>query len=116
MVVPTELEPMARALHTLQTAPGDTVAGTNTFIGKYEPVSSPYMSELPLTPFNWMLLGDPNLRPLMAIGYYKGIENPIIETREADFNTYGVSTRGKLVFGVCPVDGNSAVFSSGDAA
>jgi phage head maturation protease len=122
LVVPTTLEVMAWELFksTSVVAAGDTDLvrpDGQVFAGKYEPQVSPFLNNANYTGNSekaWYLFGDPSDVAAFGICYLDGVENPIIEQREADFNELGVQFRGYIDFGVCQIDPRGAVKSKGE--
>ncbi len=124
LVVPPELEAVADQLFAstnvvvseASTASTVTVPDSNPFKGKYQPQVSPYLSNANYSGYSatgWYLFGDPGDVAAFGIAYLDGVENPIVEQADADFNTLGIQFRGYHDFGVCQVDSNGAVMSKG---
>jgi len=67
----------------------------NVLAGRYEVVSSTYLSSVD----DYFLLASPADLPVMEVAFLNGVQSPIVETAEADFNTLGVKMRGYFDFG-----------------
>ncbi len=121
LVVPPELETTADGLYVSKNIAitGDTDTSRtegNPHAGKYKPAVVPYLSNTSYTgnsTTQWYLFSDAANTPAFGIAYLNGVENPTIETAEADFNTLGMQMRGYHDMGVCQIDSNGAVKSTG---
>jgi len=89
----------------------------NIHAGKYQPVMSPYLSN---TNFHasasstaWYLFGDPADIPAFGIAYLKGNEVPIFEPITLAANILGRGWRGYFDVGVCQIEPEGAVKSTG---
>ena len=109
MLVPPALEAVADELY----ASRNIVAGggstknrqpsANVHAGKYEPRTSPYLSNDGYTGYSntaWYLLGDPAELPVIEVAFLNGQETPTVESADADFNVLGIQMRGYHDFGV----------------
>jgi hypothetical protein len=75
----------------------------NPHAGKYEVVSSPYLSSKAITGNSitaWYLFADPLRLPALEVAFLGGQDRPTVERADADFNTLGVQFRGYIDFGV----------------
>jgi hypothetical protein len=94
------------------------IPNRNTFAGKYEPVTSPYLSNSSYTGYSttaWYLLADPNDLATIEVCFLNGQQSPTVESAEADFNVLGVQMRGYFDFGVTKQDYRAGVKSKGAA-
>lgn len=90
----------------------------NTMAGKFQVVSSAYLGNATFPGYStkaWYLLADPNVLPIMEVGFLNGMEQPTVERAEADFSTLGVQFRGFIDFGVGMQDPRGALKSKGEA-
>lgn len=77
-------------------------AGYNPFSGRYQVVSSPYMSNSAFTGYSaaaWYLLASPQDMPVIEGAFLNGVETPTVESAAADFDTLGIKFRGYHDFG-----------------
>jgi hypothetical protein len=63
----------------------------------------------------WYLFCDPIITPAVIVSFLNGVENPIVETSNADFNQLGVQMRCVLDFGADLADTRGCVKSAGTA-
>jgi len=85
---------------------------TNPHTGKFEVVSSVYLSSAAFPGFSstaWYLLADPNRLPSIEIAFLNGVDRPTVEKTDADFNTLGIVFRGYIDFGVKEQDFRGAL-------
>ena len=108
LLVPTALKVLAETLMKSVTLNETTTenkgkGSANPHAGKYEIVSSPYLST-PAIPggsaSSWYLLADPNRLPSIEVAFLGGQDRPTVERADADFNTLGIHFRGYVDFGV----------------
>ena len=82
-------------------------------------MTSPYISNEKYngsSTTQWYLFADPNGGPVAFLAaFLDGVQNPIIEQSNTDFDTLGIQYRGYLDFGFAQCDPQGAVKSSGDA-
>jgi hypothetical protein len=75
----------------------------NPHAGKYEVVSTPYLSS-PAFKGNsssaWYLLADPVRLTAIEVAFLGGKDRPTVERADADFNILGIQFRGFIDFGV----------------
>lgn len=115
LLVPPELEVAARELFqstTVNTGGSATTAkvpNANIFSGRYPPIVSQYLTDTGV----WYLGASPADMPLIEVAFLNGVEQPTVETAEADFNTLGIQMRGYFDFGVNKQDQRAAVKSAG---
>ena len=103
LLVPVDLEiTAAELMNSIQIASGNTSGqpSTNVFAGRYEVVSSTYLTEVD----HYYLLASPADLPVMEVAFLNGVQSPIVETAEADFNVLGVQMRGYFDFGVAKAE------------
>ncbi len=72
----------------------------NVMAGRYQVVASTYLSNAD----DFYLLASPSDLPVMEVAFLAGVQSPIVETAEADFNTLGVQMRGYFDFGVAKAE------------
>jgi phage major head subunit gpT-like protein len=123
LLVPTALKVTAEMLmKSLQlnetTTANKGKPSTNPHAGKFEVVSSAYMSNTTFTGASshaWHLLADPNRAAAIEVAFLNGVDRPTVEKTDADFNTLGVQFRGYIDFGVREQDYRAAVKMKGQA-
>ena len=69
---------------------------TNVLAGRYQVVSSVYLSSAS----TWWLVANPGDLNAMEVLFLNGNRNPVVEQAEADFDTLGIQVRGYFDFGV----------------
>jgi hypothetical protein len=72
----------------------------NVMAGRYQVVASTYLSNVD----DFYLLASPADLPVMEVAFLNGVQSPVVETAEADFNTLGVQMRGYFDFGVAKAE------------
>ena len=72
----------------------------NVMAGRYQVVASTYLSNVD----DFYLLASPADLAVMEVAFLNGVQSPIVETAEADFNTLGVQMRGYFDFGVAKAE------------
>jgi len=102
----------ARTLHNSTLVQGSTAKNPNgnPFANRYESVDTSYR-----TGATWFLVGNPIGIPLMSAGFLNGMQAPMIESSDADFNNLGIQTRCVYDFAVAFANKDAAVYSSADA-
>lgn len=123
LLVPTALKVPAQLLMTsLQvnetTTTNKPKPASNPHVGKFEVVSSSYLSNPSFTGYSskaWYLLADPNRLPAIEVAFLNGVDRPTVEQADADFNTLGVQFRGYIDFGVREQDHRAALKVKGEA-
>ena len=117
LLVPTALKVLAETLMKSVTVNETTDINQpkpviNPHAGKYEIVSTPYLST-PAIPGGsasaWYLLADPNRLPVIEVAFLGGVDRPTVERADADFNTLGMQFRGVIDFGVKEQDWRGAL-------
>jgi hypothetical protein len=84
----------------------------NPHAGKYEVVSTPYLSSVAFTGHSataWYLFADPLRLPAIEVAFLGGQDRPTVEQADADFNILGVQFRGFIDFGVKEQDWRGAL-------
>jgi hypothetical protein len=84
----------------------------NPHAGKYEVVSTPYLSSAAFTGNSatvWYLFADPLRLPAIEVAFLGGQDRPTVERADADFNILGVQFRGFIDFGVKEQDWRGAL-------
>jgi phage head maturation protease len=108
LLVPVDLEiTAAELMNSVQISSGNTSGqpATNVFAGRYEVVSSTYLSNTA----DYYLLASPADLPAMEVAFLNGVQSPIVETAEADFNVLGIQMRGYFDFGVAKAEDKAGV-------
>jgi phage major head subunit gpT-like protein len=105
LLVPADLELDAAEImgSTLVQATGSTdarVAERNVLAGRYQVVGTTYLSSAD----DYYLMASPADLAAMEVAFLNGVQSPIVETAEADFNTLGVQMRGYFDFGVAKAE------------
>ena len=83
----------------------------NPHAGKYEVVSTPYLSLKPKkngSASAWYLFADPLRLAALEVAFLGGQDRPTVERADADFNILGVQFRGFIDFGVKEQDHRGA--------
>jgi len=123
LLVPTALKVVAEMLMkatTLNETTPENVpkVNTNPHTGKYEVVSTSYLSNAGFKNSSskaWYLFADPNRVPALEVAFLGGQDRPTVERADADFNTLGFQYRGYLDFGVKEQDHRGALKMKGEA-
>ena len=90
---------------------------TNPHAGKYEVVSSTYLSNALFAGASnkaWYLMADPNRLPTLEVAFLNGVDRPTVEKTDADFNTLGIQFRGYIDFGVREQDHRGSLLMKGE--
>ena len=77
---------------------------------------TPYLSNSSYTGHSataWYLCADPESVPVIEVVFLNGVEQPTVESAEADFSTLGILFRGYFDFGVAKQDHRGGVKSAG---
>lgn len=72
----------------------------NVLAGRYEIVGTTYLSSAD----DYYLMASPADLAAMEVAFLNGVQSPVVETAEADFNTLGVKMRGYFDFGVAKAE------------
>ena len=120
LLVPTALNVKARSFMSSaeirDTTSNKNYATTNPHAGKYNPVTSPYLSNASFTGNSsaaYYLIANPETFPLIECCFLNGVEQPTVEQAEADFSLLGIQMRGFFDFGVAFVDPRAGAKSAG---
>jgi hypothetical protein len=108
LLTPVDLEiTAAELMNSIQISSGNTSGqpSTNVFAGRYEVVSSTYLTDTA----DYYLLASPADLPVMEVAFLNGVQSPIVETAEADFNVLGVQMRGYFDFGCAKAEDKAGV-------
>lgn len=92
------------------------VTSGNPHARKYKPVCSPYLEDADKTGNSataYYLLADPRFRAAIEAVFLNGIQNPVIESSAAEFNTLGIQLRGYMDFGVRKMDPKAGIKNTG---
>jgi len=102
LLVPPDLELTAAEIMGSSLLVGGSSAAPdrNVLAGRYQVVSSVYLTNTT----DYYLLASPADMPVMEVAFLNGVQSPIVETAEADFNTLGVQMRGYFDFGVAKAE------------
>jgi len=122
LLVPTALkvpaEMLMKSILLNETTTADKPkANTNPHAGKFQVVSSVYLSNASFTGASskaWYLLADPNRLPAIEVAFLNGVDRPTVEKTDADFNTLGIQFRGYIDFGVREQDHRGALKMKGE--
>lgn len=111
LLVPADLEISAAEIMGSALLVGGSSAGPNVNVlaGRYQVVSTSYLSSIE----DYYLVANPADLPAMEVAFLNGVQSPVVETAEADFNTLGVQMRGYFDFGVAKAEYLASV--KGDA-
>jgi hypothetical protein len=102
LLVPADIELAAAEIMGSSLLVGGSSAGPNVNVlaGRYQVVSTSYLSSAE----DYYLLASPADMPVMEVAFLNGVQSPIVETAEADFNTLGVQMRGFFDIGVAKAE------------
>ena len=103
LLVPVDLElAAAEVMGSTLIQSGSTTGqpDRNVLAGRYQVVASTYLTNTT----DYYLLASPADMPVMEVAFLNGVQSPIVETAEADFNTLGVQMRGYFDFGVAKAE------------
>jgi phage head maturation protease/phage major head subunit gpT-like protein len=103
LLVPVDLELAAAEIMGSTLIQSGNTSGQpdrNVLAGRYQVVASTYLSNAT----DYYLLASPADLPVMEVAFLNGVQSPIVETAEADFNTLGVQMRGYFDFGVAKAE------------
>ena len=102
LLVPADIELAAAEIMGSSLLVGGSSAAPdrNVLAGRYQVVSTSYLSSAE----DYYLLASPADLPVMEVAFLNGVQSPIVETAEADFNTLGVQMRGYFDFGVAKAE------------
>ena len=102
LLVPADIELAAAEIMGSSLLVGGSSAGPNVNVlaGRYQVVSTTYLTSTE----DYYLLASPADLPVMEVAFLNGVQSPVVETAEADFNTLGVQMRGYFDFGVAKAE------------
>lgn len=118
LLVPSSLLIAARRLinsETLLTA--SDVGATNPWSNSFRIVSSPYLSNTAITGNStkkWYLLADPSDVPVIQVVFLNGVQTPVVETSELDFDRLGIAIRAYHDVGVRKQEYRAGVAMKGE--
>ena len=109
LLVPAALEVEAQKLYD-DAEIRDTTAGKmyltgNPWRGKFTPVASAYLT----SDDDYYLLADPTIAATMQVAFLNGQQAPVVESNPTNFDTFGISYRGKFSFGVAFMDTKAGI-------
>ena len=107
LLVPPELEITAAELMSgslLITGENSTRTNVNVLAGRYQVVSSSYLTSAT----TWWLVANPAELPAMEVAFLNGQRLPTVQQAEADFNTLGIQVRGHFSYGVAKAEARGA--------
>ena len=109
LLVPAALEVEAQKLYD-DAEIRDTTAGKqyltgNPWRGKFNPVASAYLT----SDDDYYLLADPTIAATMQVAFLNGQQAPVVESNPTNFDTFGISYRGKFSFGVAFMDTKAGI-------
>jgi hypothetical protein len=121
LLVPASLKVAAETLMKSLTVnettePNNPKPTVNPHAGKYEVVSTPYLSSKAFegnSASAWYLFADPLRLAALEGAFLDGKDRPTVERADADFNTLGILFRGYLDFGVKEQDCRGALKVNG---
>lgn len=95
-----------------------TVPGTNVFNGRYKVVDSVYVGQTAIGGLstNWWLLADPRNVSTIEVAFLDGIDSPVVETSEFDFDRLGLSMRAYMDVGAAKTEFRAGQKSNGEAS
>ena len=103
LLVPVDLELTAAEIMGSSLIQSGATGGQpdrNVLAGRYQVVASTYLTNTT----DYYLLASPADLPVMEVAFLNGVQSPIVETAEADFNALGVQMRGYFDFGVAKAE------------
>jgi hypothetical protein len=103
LLVPADIElAAAEIMGSALLVSGNTTAAPNVNVlaGRYQVVSTSYLSSAE----DYYLLASPADLPVMEVAFLNGVQSPIVETAEAEFNTLGIQMRGYFDVGVAKAE------------
>ena len=109
LLVPAALEVEAQKLYD-DAEIRDTTASKqyltgNPWRGKFTPVASAYLT----SDDDYYLLADPTIAATMQVAFLNGQQAPVVESNPTNFDTFGISYRGKSSFGVAFMDTKAGI-------
>ena len=109
LLVPAALEVEAQKLYD-DAEIRDTTASKQYLTGnpwrsKFLPVASAYLT----SDDDYYLLADPTIAATMQVAFLDGQQAPVVESNPTNFDTFGISYRGKFSFGVAFMDTKAGI-------
>lgn len=109
LLVPAALEVEAQKLYS-DAEIRDTTASKQYLTGnpwrnKFVPVASAYLT----SDDDYYLLADPTIAATMQVAFLNGQQAPVVESNPTNFDTFGISYRGKFSFGVAFMDAKAGI-------
>ena len=109
LLVPAALEVEAQKLYS-DAEIRDTTASkqyltNNPWRNKFVPVASAYLT----SDDDYYLLADPTIAATMQVAFLNGQQAPVVESNPTNFDTFGISYRGKFSFGVAFADPKAGI-------
>lgn len=109
LLVPAALEVEAQKLYD-DAEIRDTTASKQYLTGnpwrsKFLPVASAYLT----SDDDYYLLADPTIAATMQVAFLNGQQAPVVESNPTNFDTFGISYRGKFSFGVALMDAKAGI-------
>ena len=109
LLVPAALEVEAQKLY-FDAEIRDTTASKQYLTGnpwrnKFIPVASAYLT----SDDDYYLLADPTIAATMQVAFLNGQQAPVVESNPTNFDTFGISYRGKFSFGVAFMDAKAGI-------
>lgn len=109
LLVPAALEVEAQKLYddaeTRDTTASKQYLTGNPWRGKFTPVASAYLT----SDDDYYLLADPTIAATMQVAFLNGQQAPVVESNPTNFDTFGISYRGKFSFGVAFMDTKAGI-------
>ncbi|GAG04690.1 unnamed protein product, partial [marine sediment metagenome] len=99
-----------------QGADAGLAGNTNVYQGRYQVVTTPYLSNASYTGFSavaWYLLANPADMPVIETVFLNGKDTPTVESAQASFNTLGIQLRAYGDFGCALQEFRGGVRGSG---
>lgn len=102
LLVPADLELAAAEIMGSSLLVGGSSAAPdrNVLAGRYQVVSTSYLTSAE----DYYLLASPADLPVMEVAFLNGVQSPVVETAEADFNVLGIQMRGVFDVGVAKAE------------
>lgn len=109
LLVPAALEVEAQKLY-FDAEIRDTTASKQYLTGnpwrnKFIPVASAYLT----SDDDYYLLADPTIAATMQVAFLNNQQAPVVESNPTNFDTFGISYRGKFSFGVAFMDAKAGI-------
>lgn len=109
LLVPAALEVEAQKLYfdaeIRDTSASKQYLTGNPWRNKFVPVASAYLT----SDDDYYLLADPTIAATMQVAFLNGQQAPVVESNPTNFDTFGISYRGKFSFGVAFMDTKAGI-------